>query len=95
LACICGEHQLACGEPQRLGEQPGFRFQESVEFAGNGLGLLRVFVDDGCGMLAAECPAAFPRLAAGARRDMPLAPADTAVLSRTSTMIGPNSVKVR
>jgi hypothetical protein len=30
-------------------------------------------------MLAAECPAAFPRLAAGARRDMPLAPADTTV----------------
>ena len=30
----CGEHEFACSEPQGFGEQPDFRFQESVEFAG-------------------------------------------------------------
>jgi hypothetical protein len=44
-----------------------------------GLGLFRVLANDGRCVVAAEGPAAFPRLAAGTRRDMSFAPADTAV----------------
>src|SRR5262249_27256502 len=39
----------------------------------------RVLADDGRGVLAAEGPATFTRLAAGARRDVPFAPTDSAV----------------
>ena len=38
-----------------------------------------VLADQRCGLLPAECPAAFARLAAGARRDVPFAPADPAI----------------
>jgi hypothetical protein len=43
------------------------------------LGLVCRFADQRCGLLPAECPAAFARLAAGARRDVPFAPADPAI----------------
>lgn len=62
------------------GQQSGCRDPARADIGrDDGLGLVRVLADDGRGVFAAEGPAAFTRLAAGARRDVPFTPTDSAV----------------